>query len=308
MINEVIYFSNNRNWVIGGIARETIIFRSPQPKITYLPNTKLDQFSLSMFFNSHVRRNFSNVLFLGASTFFTILKKRPSANFNGARVFFTHLIPEGAPDEAQVVGLNSLDKIFTMNESSRVILQNVGVKTTIEVVYGAIDSTVFYPSSTEPLPEAFVLITSHAAARKRPEMILDFIRSVPEIQFLIHGKHWLNFEVKDINNLEIREFSLTNQPDLIRKASVLLSMSWVEGGPFPILEALSSGTPVVSTSTGFATDLINSSNGRLIENVEDFQEIELLIKECIKLKTSVRHMNLLPKPLTWDVLSQHFYS
>ena len=81
----------------------------------------------------------------------------------------------------------------------------------------------------------------------------------------------------------------------------------MEGGPFPILEALASGTPVVSTITGFAPDLIQECSGRLIEDPYDFPAIRQMLKECMSLKSEVSNFNLLPLDLSWKALSQHFY-
>lgn len=194
-----------------------------------------------------------------------------------------------------------------MNNSSANILRNKGVTIEIVTVYGAIDSDTFRPldSTTEIKP--FVLITSQAAERKRPELILEFIQDSPGISFVIHGKSWESYDTKELSNLEVRSFDYSRQPILMREASTFLSISWVEGGPFPILEALASGTPVVSTITGFAPDLINKRNGRLIENPYDFSSLREHIRDCLRLKMQVASNNLLPLDLSWKTLSQHFY-
>jgi glycosyltransferase involved in cell wall biosynthesis len=307
MIREVIYFSNNKKWIIGAIARESISESRKYIKTTVFPNSRLALANPIHLFQSKIRSSYSNVLFLGASTFFTIIESRPNSNFINCRVFFTHLIREMAPTPFQIDFLNRLDKIFTMNTSSANILRECGVTTEIIVVYGAINEAIFHPSDPLENREPFVLITSHAAPRKRPELILQFIEDSPDINFVIHGKFWDVFETQGLANLKVKPFNYLWQPDLMRSAAVFLSISWVEGGPFPILEALASGTPVVSTITGFAPDLIQECNGRLIEDPSDFVAIRQMINECISLKSEVSNINLLPLDLSWKTLSKHFY-
>lgn len=73
MISEVIYFSNNDNWIIGAIARESISESKRQIKTTLFPNTRLSLINPKNLFQSKIRSAYSNVLFLGASTFLLLL-------------------------------------------------------------------------------------------------------------------------------------------------------------------------------------------------------------------------------------------
>ena len=194
-----------------------------------------------------------------------------------------------------------------MNSSTANILRNIGVQTEIVVVYGAVNCIEFHPTEKKSTEDPYVLITSHAAPRKRPELILEFIREAPSMKFIIHGKHREEYETKDLQNLKVIEFSYSSQPTFMREASVFLSLSWVEGGPFPILEALASGTPVVSTMTGFAPDLINDKNGRLVADPYNFESLKRAIEDCMALKKINYKTNLLPIELSWEKLSRHFY-
>ena len=56
-------------------------------------------------------------------------------------------------------------------------------------------------------------------------------------------------------NFEYFEFQYKRSPELYDRASVFLSLSTLEGGPLPAIEALMSGCSAVLTDTGFSQDL-----------------------------------------------------
>ena len=66
---------------------------------------------------------------------------------------------------------------------------------------------------------------------------------------------------------------------LINESRVLVMLSYNEGGPRVILEALACGIPVIATNAGIVSDVVNKSNGRIIgwsaeEVVSTFNEIK----------------------------------
>lgn len=260
-----------------------------------------------MLHQAKFRNSYRGVLFLGQTSLFNILKARPKVFFDRCRVFFTHLVEESALSQNQIKCLNSLEKIFTMNRLSKQILEAVGVKTSISVVYGAVDQTLFNPYHSD-ISNKYVLISCVCAPRKNPEGLINFIESNPKTKFIIHGNNWSKYKKLRFENLEILNFSYQKQPKLMRDASAFMSYSWFEGGPFPVLEALASGTPVLATRTGFAPDLVDISNGRIIESGDSLFTIQTKLKECMELKELVKSKNLLAVNLTWELLANSLYN
>ena len=93
----------------------------------------------------------------------------------------------------------------------------------------------------------------------------------------------------------------------MREASVLLSLASNEGGPFPVIEALASGTPVVATPTGFCSDLICEGKGFLLSPIPSCKDVQSAIEKAIELKNSVATQDLLNGKLSWEDLGSILY-
>ena len=89
-----------------------------------------------------------------------------------------------------------------------------------------------------------------------------------------------------------------------------MSLSTLEGGPYPLLEALSSGTPVVASRTGFTEDFLNFANGFIVEHESSLEEIASTLRRSLSLslKARLREQNLLGRDLSWELLGKHLYS
>ncbi|MFZ4599534.1 MAG: glycosyltransferase, partial [Terrimicrobiaceae bacterium] len=185
----------------------------------------------------------------------------------------------------------------------------------IQITYGAIDKQKFSPSGEAAeldtqLSDNYVLFSSDCKNRKNPEKILALIAFMPDIEFVIHGKSWkLQYSKKmsDLPNLKYFEFDFKIQPYLMRSASAFVSLSTLEGGPYPLLEALASGTPVVASRTGFSEDFVDASNGYIVEHDDNLNKISLCIRGALGLKAQVRGSDLTKKDLSWGRLGNDLY-
>jgi glycosyltransferase involved in cell wall biosynthesis len=131
---------------------------------------------------------------------------------------------------------------------------------------GAVSRDIYKPSMAIP-DRQFVLFSGDFKYRKNPDLVAKVICSMPDTDFVIHGQNWEIFPPEILNglpNLKRIDFNLKGQPGLMRQASLYVSLAVVEGGPYPVLEALASGTPVVATDTGFCAEFINDTNGILL--------------------------------------------
>jgi glycosyltransferase involved in cell wall biosynthesis len=135
---------------------------------------------------------------------------------------------------------------------------------------------------------------------------------MPELKFIFHGNGWKRFFLQEFKklpaNCEFHSFRITKHAEFMRQASVYLSLSKIEGGPYPTLEALASGTPTVATNTGWNSELIDVHNGFLVEDYTTDSQIVKYITQCIDIKKSVFNLNLLPNHLTWQTLGYLIYN
>ena len=91
-------------------------------------------------------------------------------------------------------------------------------------------------------------------------------RDLPELRGLFFGGDPYPVELRDIDWIEYVRTPPQNEiPALYAQCRCWLFSSITEGFGLPLLEALASGTPVIATRAGAAPDLIDGTNGRLID-------------------------------------------
>jgi glycosyltransferase involved in cell wall biosynthesis len=185
--------------------------------------------------------------------------------------------------------INQLDKVITQNSYTKDFLIKSGVNPDlIFVSFGGINRNFYYPSQKK---ENFVLISGDFKSRKNPEGIIKVVKNNSNMNFVIHGKNLSLFKsIKNYPNLNLINWNQSLQSKLMREARVFLSLSKLEGGPMSILEALASGTPVISTDTGFARDIINNNCGSVIPINFSLEEIRLELSKWSRISN-----NLAPK-------------
>ena len=91
----------------------------------------------------------------------------------------------------------------------------------------------------------------------------------------------LQIDNYNISNISLHGFAKNSLEiaKLINESRALVMLSYNEGGPRVVLEALACSVPVIATSVGIVPDVINRSNGRIIDwSVEEvigaFNEIK----------------------------------
>ncbi len=88
----------------------------------------------------------------------------------------------------------------------------------------------------------------------------------PDLQIILHGH---------VTNKELIEFYKTKPVDLF------INLSFSEGLPVSIMEALSFGIPVFATKVGGVSELVSNENGRLIERDFDVSELAHMLENFI---------------------------
>jgi glycosyltransferase involved in cell wall biosynthesis len=272
-----------------------------------------------MFMRFYFTHSFSSrILFVNQNTYYKFISK----NFfkispQKCCVWYTHFSDNNFSRIEQAKLLGKAKKIFVYNSSAKAELANDGVpKKNIEVVYGAINRTTYYPQSVNSKDsitniEPYVLIVGECKKRKNPDLILRVIKFMKNRKFIIHGNGWENFiSVKShikLPNLEIVKFNISDNPRIMRFASTYLSLSYLEGGPYPTLEALASGTPVVVTDTGWNKEIVSKSGGIVVPVNVTLQQAVAAVNKTIKMKEIVKNTDLLFGSYTWEALGNKVY-
>jgi glycosyltransferase involved in cell wall biosynthesis len=301
--------SHFEGWIIENMLLEAAKSSGVNVKFNFFPSRKRDFFSYKRVKSLTMPQIGSVNIFAHHETYFYCLRhKLIPAGIN--RLFVTHFMDNPKWSSEKTEQVNKLDRIFVQNLKIKETLISLGVKRKIiDVVYGAVDKNKFYPSFDELQETPYVLISGDFKPRKNPKLILETIESMPNILFILHGKN-LDFFTEpniDLKNLRLIPFKYENQPYLVRNAHCLLSLSTVEGGPINVLEALSSGTPVVSTPVGFCQEIISNNIGVILDKEPSLNEIQIAVQRSFEMKKFLKNQDLLDGKLDLATFGKRVY-
>lgn len=308
MSTEVRLSSNHLGWVLEAFARESASAINLKVKFLIIPARRREYLYFKTW-RRLLRRNVgvSQRLFIHHTT---LLKFRGNLEKCPSRVVLTHFDSESILTPTLIYKLAKLELVIVQNTRMKNILLDRGLsESKVRVVLGAVDRTQYFPNAFMPL-RTYILIVGECKPRKSPELLSQVILANPKMNFVIHGNGWEQYfsdQIKSFDNLEIVPFSLGRNPHLLREATLLLSLSRLEGGPIPILEALASGTPVLATDTGFSRDVLNESNGRVVPIDASVELISHELSSLMKLKKISWNTDLLYGNYTWTILGNSIY-
>jgi glycosyltransferase involved in cell wall biosynthesis len=316
---KVLLLSSHRGWILEGMVRESAKALGINIRVLFIPQRLQDLFRIKDFaYYISGKKIKGDCLFVNQSSYFKALSST-SIRFipEKSQVLYTHKSNEEIEDLEQIKMLQRTNKIFVLNSKIKADLVLSGISDDkITTIFGAIDRKTYYPinylnRSRSLVADPYVLILGDCKPRKNPNMIIEVILKMRDIKFIIHGRGWqeylTNQRINELENLEVIQFKIANNPQLVREASVYLSLSELEGGPFTTLESLASGTPVVVTDTGWNKEIVKSGFGTVLSQTLTLSEVVTAINEAIKLKPIVCSLDLLKGEFTWESLGQKLY-
>lgn len=294
-----------KGWIMDGIAKEAPMSLSLLNRIVYLPTRWYHNLSVTRIIDQFRLRHAGSILFLHHRPFFRLVE---SLEEKTLRVFITHVEDELFANSRNIQLLRKANRLIFQNASVRDLALRAGIDKSKTIVgHGAVSHLTYFPAK-ELHHSIFVLICGEFKPRKNPEDLREVIDNNRNLNFVIHGDGWKPFFSDRIRpNLTILPFRLSKNPELMRNASVLLTLSTNEGGPFPILEALASGTPVVSTETGFAQEVVTNSNGVVLKGKPTLDEIRHALLHCLELKRQKYTNSLLEEDHSWTSFARNLY-
>jgi glycosyltransferase involved in cell wall biosynthesis len=312
----VLMESSYRGWILEGIVRESSAAVGIRPRIVWIPSKKRDMLNVKNLFSLLRFLSLSKSILIVNQKLYLRLRKIPGIWYLAklgkcVDIYFTH---ETDISELAIYcnADEQLRSVITFNfEDSTKLKKCLSPRIQIKVSYGAVDRFTYKPILyQEAGKKKFVLIAGIMNQRKNPDKIKRIIESNPDIEFVIHGDNWDRLwadEGKSLSNLQILEFELSRHPNLIREASCLLSISNLEGGPYPTLESLASGTPVVASRTGWNPELVNSKNGVLLQAEFSESDVRLAILTAFEIKSRSGETDLLPKEYNWERVGRSLF-
>ncbi|MCG8571198.1 MAG: glycosyltransferase family 4 protein [Spirochaetes bacterium] len=190
----------------------------------------------------------------------------------------------------------------------------------INVIYNGIDTNEFSPNQISQ--RIFTVIsTSRLIKRKGVEYLIDgfirFSKDKDNVQLLIIGEGNLKKELKQKvqqNNMEekIHFYGRIEHDDLnqyYKKADIFCLPSLNEGMSNSLLEAMASGLAILATNTGGTKELVDNTNGIIIEKC-NHTDIENSLNKLYydkslltKMKQASRNKAL---KMNWEVCSQQY--
>ena len=170
-------------------------------------------------------------------------------------------------------------------------------------IVGAADPEFFYPHERGSGKVGFC--TAYYE-RKSPHRILELVKALPDVNFILMGRNWTQFaqfeEMKRLPNFEYREGSYQEYPAFYNELDVFVSLSDLEGGPIPLIESMMSNVVPVATRTGFAPDVIEDEcNGYLCDVGAETKEVAALVRKALENQCNVRET---VEHLTWRRFSE----
>jgi glycosyltransferase involved in cell wall biosynthesis len=196
----------------------------------------------------------------------------------------THLTTE----DARLSELKSYFRLIIVNNSqTKKYLCGIGFdEDLIHVFQNPIDEK-FRVVQTREGRKRDVIFVSNYTPRKRPDLIAKVVQESPEINFTLFGRGWAGqtelTQIIDLPNFIFSEFNFESYPQTLGKHKVFCSLSDIEGGPVPLLEALVMGLNVVATDTGSARDLIIGTDySRIIPINPDIDVIKESLNQSLE--------------------------
>lgn len=309
--HNVFILNKHKNWILEGLVRESATKQGLNVKFSYLPYLKREylfpQLSRNVF---HHRK--ANCEIYVHHQILDVVKGRHLEGNSQKRLMLTHFEPAERVPSNVLKFLSRWERILVQNQAMKnqlVEKSPIDIESKIVVYYGAIDRSVYFPNATNKRGD-FVLIVGDCKPRKNPSLVREVVKYCKEVKFVIHGNGWEDYldvhNKKEFPNLEYRQFRLENNSWLMREASLLLSLSTIEGGPIPLLEALASGTKVICTDTGFAKEIVRDNMGIVLSTQSTAAEISVEIRDCLQ-KLERKESDLLNGRFTWRDLAEKIY-
>lgn len=315
MVNHALLLNSYKKWILRATIVEAAAACNQRVQTFYLGERRLDMFKPNLARDMLLLRYKLPkypFIFVNQTTYFKALEIFPSNSLDNHSIFFTHFNESRLDKRSQIRLLSNCRQIFVYNSDVRREMIDLGLdERNVRVVYGAVDRQVFFPSRNfyETTQVPYVLVAGDCKIRKNPMLVMQICSKLLNLHFVIHGNGWDNIynEFNRPPNVTIMKFQFKKQPQLMRNAHAYLSVSNLEGGPYPTLEALASGTPVCATDTGWNREVIPVDGGWVLPVNPELELACEILENTVRLKKSVFNRDMLSGGFTWSELGEKIF-
>jgi glycosyltransferase involved in cell wall biosynthesis len=219
------------------------------------------------------------------------LPRQPEVLDSRVLIWYTH--PRDIPysTEQQVEAYSKATQLICTGEAFLRTWLDAGLpRARASVVLGGADPHLF---KTHERGGGVVGLSSSYYPRKGAERIHEVVRRLPGRQFHLLGRGWEEYpafaELKALANFRYTEAPYKDYPKHYATFDVFLSMSTLEGGPIPLLEAMMANAVPVASRTGFAPDLIEDGrNGYTFAVDAPVATVVSLVEQAFAVREDVR--------------------
>tara|TARA_X000000950_G_scaffold41957_1_gene46119 strand:+ start:6639 stop:7745 length:1107 start_codon:yes stop_codon:yes gene_type:complete len=164
-----------------------------------------------------------------------------------------------------------------------------------EILYNAVDTKSFSPVKRNR-SKIFKLLTTGNIRKQNNYRIQSLLEAVEEIVKINENVHLyiagivedLNYFKREIESLKIRKFitflgpyNQIDAPLIYQKVDAYITMSYQDNCPSAVIEAMSSGLPILYSSSGGIPELVGENCGVGLKVEQDWKKIHVPKKEYI---------------------------
>lgn len=268
---------SNRDWILGNWLKE-VKKRHPRSfRIVWVPFIYAQRYFLEKIVVTPIPH--SDAYFFSYPTIFRrYLKKNQRKYAHKSIVLYPHYEPEmGSINEvAQLLNSAHTTYFFCSRDAETLVASGLE-KSKVRVAHCAVDNDCVSQGSIKR-DKSTVVLASKFGPRKGLEILPELLKRLPKFHFIALGRDWEEFisenQLRKFDNFEFHEFNLQSRNKYFSQASIFLSLSRLEGGPVPLIEASAMGCRVIATDTGFARDLIQDGiNGIILNNPPTMEQL-----------------------------------
>lgn len=285
--------ADHQGWILDAICREIDAFVAGRtlavPFTDQLPPA-------SAYFYSHY------------GYFRDTIRTQPDVLQSQNLLFFTHPRRMWYPESELIQSMNLATSIVSMCSMFAEDLKQRGVRPElIDVSLVGADPDLFQPHTRG---HGRIGFCSGYVPRKGGDRLIELVQEMPHRDFTLCGKKWQDWdrysELRRLSNLEYVDIPYNEYPEFYESIDVFVSVSTLEGGPVPLIEAAMSNAVPVCSRTGHAPDIIeHGKNGFLFDPYSPVSKVAELVEKAFELDEDIRSS---VEHLTWQRFSQHIQS
>jgi glycosyltransferase involved in cell wall biosynthesis len=210
--------------------------------------------------------------------------------------------------------LRKSDRITAVSRAVATYATRRGAGADVAVIPNGVDATRFAPGDDEPDGKT-VLFVGRLVPNKGPDVLLralpSLVAAVPDVKVLLAGDGPMRGKLTQLADAlgvaDVVEFlgHRSDIPELMKEALVFVRPSTLEGLPLTVLEAMSTGIPVVATPVGGTPEIVLPGRTGYVVPVGDHEALSEGIVRVLKSPDEARQMgvrarDLVMRDYTWD--------